>query len=447
MHSRPRAALAAALALAVGSPVAAHALATFSASGGGRAPGALPTPDEPLAVAAWAAGCAGALLGAAVAGARRRSGAAHQPPTPSPERRYGVELAAIHVGVLLAAAALIALVIGLLAPAPTPAPATVPAAPGENVLTGADRLGLGLILGSTTVLLRLAVAAVAPIWHWATRRPAYAAPPAEQARSLAVESAWLLGIAVGAGWLLTSPDAAAAHAVALAPLVLLTPAMYDVVVAPWVQFGRHRVRSGGPTIPAELLDWIASRSRELGAPTPRLAVVPGRSIEAMTCGVPPLGRWIVLGETLVREFPPREVRAILAHELAHVARRHVRTLALVTFAATLAFVATRRAVAGLVAGALWDVGVTAVLATFWFALLPGWVARRFEFVADRDAARITGDPEALADALRRLGALHGADLERATITHPSVTERIAALRALHAAPPCPAREAARAPGA
>ena len=176
-------------------------------------------------------------------------------------------------------------------------------------------------------------------------------------------------------------------------------------------------------------------------PVPHLYVVdsPVPNSFALDGGGPPV---VAVSEGLLADVSDDELDAVLAHELAHVANRDatVMTLASVLPALTsdrhapLASVgtpATRRAAVAGVLVALYAVGAVATgrglfdpgyalefllglvvvvvvggIALGVFATLSAVAARRLsryrEFAADRGAARLTGDPAALAGALERL---------------------------------------------
>ena len=68
-----------------------------------------------------------------------------------------------------------------------------------------------------------------------------------------------------------------------------------------------------------------------------------------------------------------------------------------------------------------------------FAFLP--LVRRCELAADRFAARLLGDPDALARALQRIEAVNASEEPRSLLgrllrTHPVLERRLAALRAM-----------------
>lgn len=163
-------------------------------------------------------------------------------------------------------------------------------------------------------------------------------------------------------------------------------------------------------------------------------------------------RTVVLWDTLLDGRAPREeIRFVAAHELAHVARRHVWKglgwfALLATPIAWVVAVSTRRR-GGLAEPAAVPVAVLAVVAVQ-LALLPGvnLLTRRYEAEADWVALRATGDPEAAEGLYRRFvraNLVQPRPPAWASVllsTHPSPAERVAAARAF-AALSRPGREA------
>jgi STE24 endopeptidase len=162
-------------------------------------------------------------------------------------------------------------------------------------------------------------------------------------------------------------------------------------------------------------------------------------------------RRIVVYDTLLREAPPTEVAAVVAHELGHAKDRDVLTgtvlgaLGAATAVVGLyllggfgplvrasgaASIAEPRAVALLLA----LVAVAGLVATPAQAA----VSRQIERRADTHALTLHGDPAAYEAVHRRLSAVNLADPDPPrweylySATHPSTVERIAAARA-HAA--------------
>jgi STE24 endopeptidase len=149
-------------------------------------------------------------------------------------------------------------------------------------------------------------------------------------------------------------------------------------------------------------------------------------------------RRVVLYDTLLERMRPAELRAVLAHELAHRKYRDV-----LWFSAFFVAIAV-----GLVA-VLWlllgdEMGDPRVFPTVLlvltlaqpplFAALAA-LSRRWEYRADRFALRVTRDLDALETAFAGLAESNVSDLEPPKVvyylmyTHPTVPERLAALRA------------------
>lgn len=198
-------------------------------------------------------------------------------------------------------------------------------------------------------------------------------------------------------------------------------------------------------------------------PRPRVYLIPDRQPNAFATGRNPRHGVVAVTEGLLEALDERELRGVIAHELAHIEHRDIliSTVAAILASAisTVANVLSFGAMFGgssddedrSVAGGLVMVLVAPLLA----ALLQLAISRSRELRADEGGARLTGDPEGLARALIRLDAsarrvlpAHASTgaaslfivnpfgaLERAArwfSTHPSLEERVARLRALGA---------------
>jgi heat shock protein HtpX len=160
---------------------------------------------------------------------------------------------------------------------------------------------------------------------------------------------------------------------------------------------------------------------------------------------------IVVSRKVLRTLTPRELRAVLAHEIAHLAHRDLplmqlgRALAVVTgslsrFALMLILLQVALGLFDRVIAGWWELAtlVTAPIAANLVVLA---LSRNREFDADAAAARLTGDPEALATALDKLERMEARFLRRALPglaplprwlrTHPAPQERIARLERRH----------------
>ena len=152
-------------------------------------------------------------------------------------------------------------------------------------------------------------------------------------------------------------------------------------------------------------------------------------------------RRVVIADTLLAEFSPAEVDAVVAHELGHHVQRHVQQLlvgnaALMWLGLALAAIVAPAALPILSLPSLAYVpGYPVLLCTaeLFFLLaspLLNWWSRRLETAADRFALELTRDPAAFARAMQRIG--HQNLVERRPPrwsevllgTHPALERRI-----------------------
>ena len=212
---------------------------------------------------------------------------------------------------------------------------------------------------------------------------------------------------------------------------------------------------------------VDALSARMAVDRPTLYVTDARTPNAFAVGGGSGGGALVMDRSLFRLLPAREVEAILAHELAHLEGNDGFALAmadgigraLVGFATVFALPALL-ALSGLAAGSAWIRGrpgdrsgpfarlnralAGALFAGFVLATLLGRSrSRKRELAADDRAAEVTGDPLALARALRRIEraaepswplaplSTHRRTedpAERWLSTHPSIDERVERLR-------------------
>lgn len=190
-------------------------------------------------------------------------------------------------------------------------------------------------------------------------------------------------------------------------------------------------------------------ARRAGIAVPRLYLINDPFPRALSAGRGVTGSAVVVSSGLVASASPAELEGLLAHEVAHVARRDVIVqTAAVLLAATLVELAR---LGGFLQRALLFV-LAPVAAAFVHLLL----SPKRELHADRAAADLCESPHGLADALLRLdlaGELVGLAAspvteplhtvnpfprERPTTlfdTHPPVAERVRRLRELDPAWP------------
>jgi heat shock protein HtpX len=234
----------------------------------------------------------------------------------------------------------------------------------------------------------------------------------------------------------------------------------------WFFSDRMVLRTSGarllePAESPELHQMVRELAAAAGIPAPKLYLIEADYANAFATGRNPAHGAVAVTTGLLRVLSGREVRGVVAHEIAHIRNRDV-TIATVAagLAAVISGIANALQFSAFFGGSSDDEeGGTSLLGGLLFALVAPIAAslvqlaisRSREYVADATAARLTGDPEALATALQRLAfaadrlpaqvepataslyivnPLTGGGLASLFSTHPPMEERIARLRAL-----------------
>lgn len=147
----------------------------------------------------------------------------------------------------------------------------------------------------------------------------------------------------------------------------------------------------------ELLERLASLAE---LPIPRLAVVDTDIGNAFAAGLTPRRSVVVVTRGLAQQVSLRELEAVLAHELTHIANRD----AVVMTATSVPRTVGKLLIGGegiLVWWLIWPIGLPLLgLGT----LLTLTISRYREYAADRGSAVLTGAPEQLMSALQTLSA-------------------------------------------
>ena len=207
-----------------------------------------------------------------------------------------------------------------------------------------------------------------------------------------------------------------------------------------------------------LVATVEDLARRANVKTPEVAIYPGAA-NAFATGAFKNSALVAVSTDIMRQMSKEELRAVLGHELSHVANGDMVTLTLVQGVLNAFVIVFSRVIASVLAnagqkggsrrnnGGLYfllvmvlqiGLGILASLVVMWFS-------RKREYAADAGSARLLGTPSSMIAALRRLGNLQPGTLpdslkamgiaegKRTTSiwsTHPSIEDRISALQSL-----------------
>ena len=209
----------------------------------------------------------------------------------------------------------------------------------------------------------------------------------------------------------------------------------------------------------QFYNMVRELAQRADLPLPRVYLIDEAQPNAFATGRNPDNAAVAATTGILSLLSAREIRGVMAHELAHV---HHRDILISTISATMAGAISALANFAMFFGGRDSEGrsnpiaglAMALLAPIAASLIQMAISRSREFEADRGGAEISGDPHALADALGKIDAyargipmpvaeehpataqmmimnpLSGGGIASLFSTHPATEERVSRLRAM-----------------
>jgi heat shock protein HtpX len=218
----------------------------------------------------------------------------------------------------------------------------------------------------------------------------------------------------------------------------------------------------------ELYGIVQELAGRAGLPMPKVYVIPEETPNAFATGRNPEHAAVAVTQGIRRILNKRELAGVLGHELTHVKNRDILISSIAaTLAGAISYIAQMAQWAAIFGGGrsrddegnggggIFGLLFMMIVAPIAAMLIQMAVSRSREYMADAGGAKISGDPLALAGALRKLhmGAqniplevspatqnatahmfivspLSGSSFASLFSTHPAMEERIARLEAM-----------------
>lgn len=262
----------------------------------------------------------------------------------------------------------------------------------------------------------------------------------------------------------------------LSAFLLAVPGICWVVACIWIAIsyftGDKLLLNSADAIPVtkadqpEIYRLVENLCISRGLPLPRIYIMDDESLNAFATGRDPQHASVALTKGIVQKLDRAELEGVIAHELSHVENRDIRLMLITvagisffTFAGELCFrigLSSRRG-KNSGAGIFLILGIICWVYGLLFApLIRLAISRKREYLADATGALMTRNPQALANALRKISCDSRVEvldkrasmaamcienpLERNNLfgslsglwaTHPPIEKRIAALEEMN----------------
>ena len=247
---------------------------------------------------------------------------------------------------------------------------------------------------------------------------------------------------------------------AISAVIGMTGSLISLLLSKWSAknaMGVHIIDQPQNQTEQWLLNIVAAQAQQVGIAMPEVGIFDSPDANAFATGADRNNALVAVSTGLLRQMNSDEVEAVVGHEISHVANGDMVTMALMQgvvntfvyfFASVIGYVVDRtvfKTERGY-GPAYYVVQMLAQIALSLLAsMLVMWFSRYREFHADAGGARLAGKEKMIA-ALQALQRTHepaqlpgelaafginGGGVQRLLMSHPSLDERIAALRALN----------------
>lgn len=247
---------------------------------------------------------------------------------------------------------------------------------------------------------------------------------------------------------------------AMSAVIGMTGSVISLLLSKWSAknaMGVHIIDQPQNQTEQWLLNIVAAQAQQVGIDMPEVGIFDSPDANAFATGADRNNALVAVSTGLLRQMNSDEVEAVVGHEISHVANGDMVTMALMQgvvntfvyfFASVIGYVVDRtvfKTERGY-GPAYYVVQMLAQIALSLLAsMLVMWFSRYREFHADAGGARLAGKEKMIA-ALQALQRTHepaqlpgelaafginGGGVQRLLMSHPSLDERIAALRALN----------------
>ena len=249
----------------------------------------------------------------------------------------------------------------------------------------------------------------------------------------------------------------------LALLVALGMNFFSYWFSDKIVLKMYNAREVDDSTAPQFVAMVRDLAQRANLPMPKVYLIDEDAPNAFATGRNPEHAAVAATTGIIRVLGERELRGVMAHELAHVKHRDIL---LSTVSATMAGAIGMLANFAMMFGGRDSEGrrgnpvagiLVAILAPLAASLIQMAISRAREFEADRGGAEISGDPAALASALDKIhryaqgiplgpaerhpetaqmmimNPLSAGGLRGLFSTHPPTEERVAALMAMAAA--------------